>query len=95
MQDLIRDFLKDDEKLLKNYEKAEAQYILSLKDNYVFEEFEVDLDQKQLKKFIRLLAKQNLCLDEWVLFQLKDWIITNEMEKNDEKVSKHSKSRKN
>jgi len=91
MEDYIRDILKNDTKLLHAYEKSEAKYILDLKDDYVSVDVDLDINNDEFQNLTIALAKLNLCFDQWALNQINDFLIKEEMEKLNEKTSKHSK----
>lgn len=73
MNDCIRDILRKDMNLYRKYDKAEAKYILSLDDKYELVDIEFEID-KEFEEFIKQLALNNICFDEWARDALIDFI---------------------
>lgn len=91
MDNLIRDILRKDMNLYRKYDRAEASYVLKLKDDYELVDVDLNVDDETFEKFIKDLAQKNMCIDEWAKNVLTKMIEQKEKEKN-EKISKYSKN---
>ena len=92
MNDYFASILKNDMRLYRKYDKAEAKYILSLSDNY--ELVDIDLpNSEEFHSFIRQLAQNDMCFDEWAKIVLTNYI--NSRKEQHEKISKHTKNMEN
>ncbi len=89
MNDFIRDFLKDEPELLHRYERNEARYILQLPEDYDTLNIELGIEKEQMARFVRALAELDLSLDEWILFKLKEVILSEKLSEN-EKTPAHN-----
>ena len=93
MNDCITNILRKDMNLYRSYARAEAKYILGLGEKFVLLDVDIDMDDKSFKKIIRRLAKEGMCLDEFVVEYLKEQF--SKLENKDEKTSKHTRNKKN
>ena len=83
MNDFIRDFLKDEPELLHRYERNEARYILQLPEDYDTLNIDLGIEKEQMARFVRALAELDLSLDEWILFKLKEVILSEKLSENE------------
>lgn len=74
MNDCIKNVLKKDMSLFRKYDRAEARYVLNLKNDYELVDLKLDLDEEEFSTFINSLAKENMCFDEWANLMLKKLI---------------------
>lgn len=91
MQEIVKDYLKDNKELYNKYLKAEKKYYKKIGNKYEEITLEIDLDKATLKNLYISLAKVNVCFDDFVSCLLKTEIVRKEME-NNEKTSKHTKN---
>lgn len=82
MEEIIKQYLDSDVKLIEKYKKAEEIYYKKLGENY--DTVQIDLgvfEAEEIKKLFRALANSEICLDDYLICILKQYIVENEMEK--------------
>lgn len=82
MEEIIKQYLDGDVKLIEKYKKAEEIYYKKLGENY--DTVQIDLgvfEAEEIKKLFRALANSEICLDDYLICILKQYIVENEMEK--------------
>ena len=82
MEEIIKQYLDSDVKLIEKYKKAEERYYKKLGENY--DTVQIDLgvfEAEEIKKLFRALANSEICLDDYLICILKQYIVENEMEK--------------
>lgn len=79
MSNIIRDFLISKPDLLRRYERSEARYILSMRDDYATMDIDLDISKDEFMHLVLALAELDLSIDEWIAFKLKEIILAEKM----------------
>lgn len=82
MEEIIKQYLDSDEKLIEKYKKAEEIYYKKLGENY--DTVQIDLgvfEAEEIKKLFHALANAEICFDDYLVCIFKKYIVENEMEK--------------
>ena len=82
MEEIIKQYLDGDVKLIEKYKKAEEIYYKKLGENYDTVQINLGVfEAEEIKKLFRALANSEICLDDYLICILKQYIVENEMEK--------------